>query len=255
MKIRVNQALADLFADRRIYSASYGQPGWRVGDVLMVDDEAEIESYAHILEGNIIPRRLGAFSYSYSRLQGQLSIGRYSQIAPGFAMMGSQHPTEWATMSPFSYLGAGLDGVDAYFADRGLARPPLLPFDVGMNDVVIGHDAWIGMGCLIKRGVTVGHGAVVAARAVVTHDVPAYAVVAGIPARVLRYRFPEKLIESLLASQWWDYGPEVISALDIRRPECLADRLADAVAAGAEPLSLARVTARDMINAVEPGAV
>lgn len=70
---------------------------------------------------------------------------------------------------------------------------------------------WIGEGAFLRAGVTIGHGAVIAARAVVTSDVPPYAIVAGTPARVIRYRFEPEVIERLLELAWWNYG---LSALD-----------------------------------------
>lgn len=87
------------------------------------------------------------------------------------------------------------DSVKAKFA-----RHDYLP----MLKTSIGHDVWIGEGAFIKSGVRVGTGAVVGMGAVVTKDVPPYAIVAGNPARVIRKRFSDELIQSLLATGWWD---------------------------------------------------
>lgn len=76
--------------------------------------------------------------------------------------------------------------------------------------VEIGHDVWIGEGARILRPVVLGHGCVIAAGAVVTRDVPPYAIVAGVPARILRYRIPEELIPQMLSIAWWDWEPQVI---------------------------------------------
>lgn len=73
---------------------------------------------------------------------------------------------------------------------------------------LIGHDVWIGVDAIVLRGVSVGIGAVVAANAVVTRDVPPYAVVAGVPARVIKYRFSDDKIEELIKSEWWLLKPE-----------------------------------------------
>lgn len=255
MRIVVNDAFNDMLQRYRIFTAPGGKRRWRVGEIISVDDDAVIEPYCQLMNGHSIPRRMGAFSYSQSTLVPEIAIGRYCSIAIGVLPMGGQHPMDWATSSPFTYHVGSLETAAVYFADQQKPRPPLLPFDPGMNDIVVGHDVWIGGGTMIKRGVTIGHGAVVAARAVVTRDVPPYAVVAGVPARILRYRFPEPVIESLLASEWWNYGPDIVQPLDVREPAHLADRLADAVAAGAQPLCLTPLTARDMIRAVEPDAV
>lgn len=71
------------------------------------------------------------------------------------------------------------------------------------HDVYLGNDVWIGQSVLVKGGVRIGNGAVVGAGAVVTKDVPPYAVVGGIPARIIRYRFPEDMISKLEAMEWW----------------------------------------------------
>ena len=77
---------------------------------------------------------------------------------------------------------------------------------------IIGNDVWIGTNVLIKSGVTVGTGAVVGAGAVVTKDVPPYAVVCGVPAKVIKYRFPEEVCAKLLASEWWNMSDEDLKA-------------------------------------------
>ena len=76
---------------------------------------------------------------------------------------------------------------------------------------MVGHDVWIGFRATLLAGVTIGSGAVVAADAVVTRDVPPYAVVAGNPARVVRYRLPEPERERMLQLAWWDWPVEVVT--------------------------------------------
>lgn len=85
--------------------------------------------------------------------------------------------------------------------------------------MVIGHDTWIGHNAQIKPEVTVGHGAVVASGAVVTKDVPAYAIVAGVPAKVIRMRLPEDLAARMIALAWWDWDHARLRAAleDFRR--------------------------------------
>ena len=76
--------------------------------------------------------------------------------------------------------------------------------------VIIGNDVWIGRNAIIMDGVEIGSGAVVASGAIVTKDVPPYAIVGGVPAKVIRYRFDEQTIERLIESRWWDYPDEFI---------------------------------------------
>lgn len=79
------------------------------------------------------------------------------------------------------------------------------------GDTVIGNDVWIGYDATIMPGVTVGHGAIIATKAVVTKDIPPYAIVGGNPAKVIKMRFSESKVEKLLALAWWDWPIERIT--------------------------------------------
>jgi acetyltransferase-like isoleucine patch superfamily enzyme len=151
---------------------------------------------------------IGAYSYGRPKVRfpesgRKLTIGRYCSIADRVEiLLGGDHRLDWASTYPFAAMRGHFPDAQApedYHASRG--------------DVVIGHDVWLGSGCMILSGVSVGHGAVVAARAVVTRDVPAYAVVAGNPARVVRHRFPAEVAEALVAAAWWDRPPAEVSRL------------------------------------------
>ncbi len=87
---------------------------------------------------------------------------------------------------------------------------------------------WLGSGAVILSGVTIGHGAVVAAHALVTRDVPPYAIVGGNPAKVIRFRFDEKLVAALLEVRWWDLPRERIASLI---PLLQSDRIPELIAA------------------------
>jgi phosphonate metabolism protein (transferase hexapeptide repeat family) len=78
--------------------------------------------------------------------------------------------------------------------------------------VTIGHDTWIGHGVVIMPGVTIGNGAVVGSNSVVTKDVPAYAIVAGAPAKLIRQRFPKAIAAALEATAWWDWDHDTLTA-------------------------------------------
>ena len=103
------------------------------------------------------------------------------------------------------------------------ARAAERRFSRGFRKIVIGNDVWIGFGALIRRGVPIGDGA--GARAVVTRDVAPYTIVAGVPATPIRKRFPDDVVERLLALRWWDYGLDALRGVDVSdMPQCV-DRI------------------------------
>lgn len=164
--------------------------------------------------------RLEVGAMSYIRGECELlnvsRIGRFCSIGNG-VLIGQDragHPLHWVSSHPFAH-------------DLGKFRynPERVP-------TIIGHDVWIGRDAMIMEGVSVGTGAVIAARALVTHDVPPYAIVAGAPARVIRYRHDEKLIAELLASEWWRMPIENLLRLPLDQPQVFiqALKIASAVA-------------------------
>ena len=127
-------------------------------------------------------------------------IGKFCAIAANTRINALEHPVERVTQHKVSYRPNEYFrflGVDEEFRQRRQAK-----------QVTIGHDVWIGHGAVIMPGVTVGNGAVIGANAVVTHDVAAYLVVAGTPARPLRPRFVPPLAERIEALAWWDWPVE-----------------------------------------------
>jgi len=140
----------------------------------------------------------------YNISQGtRLSIGAFCAIATGarFMFPDANHAMAGPSTYPFGILGGAF--AEALPLTDYLWRPA--------GETVVGHDVWIGTEALVMPGVRIGHGAVIGARAVVTRDVPDYAVVAGNPARVVRRRFPEEVAARLVALAWWDWPPERIA--------------------------------------------
>jgi acetyltransferase-like isoleucine patch superfamily enzyme len=251
VRVRVTADLIELLARHRVHSAQRSRRRWAVGDQLSIYPEARIEPYSHILEGMTLPAAIGAFSYTWGRIEPTMRIGRYSSMAPLVSQLGMGHPTDWVSSSPFSHNPQPLGGFAEYLRDIGAKEFRLHGFDQGSEPVEIGNDVWIGEGATLKAGVMIGDGAIVAARAIVTHDVPAYAIVGGSPARLIRYRFSDAMIARLRAAQWWRFGPDIIQPLDVRDPEGFLDRFERALADGITPFDPPALTGQDIIAAGE----
>ncbi len=128
------------------------------------------------------------------------AIGKFCSIAANTRINALEHPLERATTHKISYRPNEYFrflGVDQAFRERRRARP-----------VIIGNDVWIGHGAVVMPGVTIGDGAAVGANAVVTKPVAAYEIVAGAPARHVRWRFPPGIAGRLKALAWWDWPLE-----------------------------------------------
>lgn len=127
-----------------------------------------------------------------------LHIGKYCSFAADIqVMLGGEHRMDWVTTYPFNVLDARHSDYKGHPATKG--------------DVHIGNDVWIGREAIIMSGVTIGDGAVIAARAVVVKDVAPYSIVGGNPAKQIRLRFDEDTITRLLAVAWWDWPEERIN--------------------------------------------
>jgi len=138
--------------------------------------------YSYLAENTtIIDAEIGAFC----------SIGGYVRIGGGI------HPMDTVSMSPVFLKGRNF--LRKHFAE--------IPYK-SSNTVYIGNDVWIGAGAWIKSGIKIGDGAVIGAHAVVTHDVEPYAVMVGVPAKMIRKRFSDDVVTKLLKIKWWDWSEE-----------------------------------------------
>jgi virginiamycin A acetyltransferase len=132
----------------------------------------------------------------------RLVIGRYCALAEGvrFIMPGANHAMLGPSTFPFGIFGG--DWADTM--DLVMGAP-------SRGDTVVGNDVWLGYRALVLPGVTIGDGAVVAAGSVVATDVPAYGIVAGNPARLLRRRYEDADVDRLLRAAWWDWPVELVT--------------------------------------------
>jgi len=167
---------------------------------------------------------VGAHSYAPPALvrvfagdSARVRIGKWCSIAGGVEIMpGGNHRTDTVTTYPIQRQ-LGLTGVSpqagqARSADAAAsaADPTSTGEAVSDGDVEIGNDVWIGRGAKILGGVTIGDGAVIAAWSVVTRSIPPYTVAAGVPARAIRLRFPQEIVDSLLRVRWWNWDDAVV---------------------------------------------
>lgn len=174
---------------------------------------------------------LGAFSYAVSGFYFGCRIGRYCSFGEEVQIGRHSHSMHWASTSPFFYTK--YEHVLDQELPSGIALTPHRDFHHKTPPVKpqlthVGNDVWIGHGAFILPGVTIGDGAVVAAMSVVTKDVPPYAIVGGVPAKVIRYRFPDDQIQELLRVRWWDFAPWALKGApmdDISRFVAFIDRL------------------------------
>jgi acetyltransferase-like isoleucine patch superfamily enzyme len=140
-------------------------------------------------------------SFLFPTAAAPIRIGAFCSFGPEVLILGrANHATDLVSSFPFRrmMLHPGAENLDAH----------------GRGPVTIGHDVWVGARAMILPGVSVGTGAVIGAGAVVSKDVPAYAVVAGNPAELVRHRFPPEVVEALLSIAWWDWPDEKIARFE-----------------------------------------
>ncbi len=165
-------------------------PQIEIGDYTYYDDPEDSENF----ERNVL--------YLYPFIGDKLMIGKFCAIAHGvkFIMNGANHKMSGLSTYPFQIFAQGWEKV--------MPQPGDLPFK---GDTVIGNDVWLGYETMVMPGVKIGNGAIIAARSVVTKDIPAYTIAGGNPAQVIKQRFSDDKIKRLEALAWWDWSAEKIT--------------------------------------------
>lgn len=165
-------------------------PNIIIGDYTYYDDPEDSENF----ERNVL--------YHFPFIGDKLIIGKFCALARGvkFIMNGANHKISGISTYPFYIFGQGWENV--------MPAAEELPYK---GNTEIGNDVWIGYEALFMPGVKIGHGAIISSRSVVTGDVPAYAIVGGNPAKVVRYRFDTETIAKLEDIAWWNWPVEKIS--------------------------------------------
>jgi virginiamycin A acetyltransferase len=207
------------------FAASVG-PVLQDGALVKAPKGATIEPFSIFPTGDIC--RAGFASFMGSHLGTLAQVGRYCSIGEDVHVFGQNHPMDRITTHAFTYKsnpvfnspelpGPGITGIKR--TRRGDRRLPVLE-----------HDVWIGRGASLARDIRLGTGCVVGGGAVVVKDVPPYGIVAGNPAKLIRFRFTETQREKLLASRWWIYAMTQLGGLPFGNPDAFVDALADRIA-------------------------
>lgn len=177
-----------------------------------IDKTAKIYSGTEFYDSSI-----GRHSYiGYNSEIHSCDIGSFCSIANGLIVGGAKHPLDWVSTSPAFYDVGGGTG-------NHLGNHKIEP----LKRTYIGNDVWIGSRVIIMQGLNIGTGAVIGAGSVVTKDVPPYAIVAGCPARIIKYRFDDDMIRLLLDSRWWELSDDELTeySIHINQPNLFINML------------------------------
>ena len=243
--LRIHVSKANLKRIRRALGVQFDIGKYKIEDGIRLEPPCAITPTAD-LRGRF---SVGAFStLSPSGLTGRFIhnafLGRYVSIAGGVQIAPHEHPVDRITTSAISYESP--DRLFGWFRDStGGPRPQAKYADVE-RPVTIGNDVWIGQDAFIKGGVTIGDGAVIAAHAVVTKDVPPYAIVGGVPAKTIRSRFDEETIKEMVELKWWNYDLAEMGELDWSDVKGSLAQIKAKIADGVRPYQPKVVTADDL---------
>ncbi len=169
----------------------------KINSNVCIDDQSKLAAHVNILKNCVINNSF-INSYTYvgkNSIIQNASIGKFCSIGSEVCIGLGGHPISNFSTSPIFYRQNNI--LEIKLVNEDLEFKEYEPIEIG-------HDVWIGTRAIILDGVIIGTGAIIAANAVVTKDVPPYAIVGGSPANLIRYRFDESKIQSLLNSEWWE---------------------------------------------------
>lgn len=176
---------------------------------VLIDKKSIFEGANKVYYGGRFSGEIGYGSYiGMNTVLTAAKIGRFCSIAPNVSNLYGTHPTgkPFATTSPMFYSLMKQNGET--FAKKQYFEEFLYVDSEKKHSLIIGNDVWVGEGALFVGAITVGDGCIISSRAVVTKDVPPYAIVGGVPAKVIRYRYDEDTIKFLLTIKWWEKDVE-----------------------------------------------
>lgn len=172
-----------------------------VGDFSRVDNSLLMNNCRIDRQNQIFSSKLGKYSYTgMNTVVMGANVGAFCSISWNVTIGGAEHDTSRVTQHAFLYNET----------DRLRPTKAKPPYDRFADEVLIGNDVWIAAGAVVLRGIQIGDGAVVGANAVVTKDVPPYAVVVGNPAKIVKYRFDNAIINALSLLKWWQWDDQKI---------------------------------------------
>ncbi|MES2883589.1 MAG: CatB-related O-acetyltransferase [Pseudomonadota bacterium] len=205
-----------------------------------IDGTLDFERPAYPFGHRLKNCSMGAFCFFNAAGQTsayRVRFGRYAQIGESSIIGPPEHSQTGFSNHPFAFTRPALMPNMYALPDFAALAPDASAgpsyTDTVRNDTVLGHEVYLGAGSFVKRGVTISDGALIGARSVVTRDIPPYAIAFGSPARIVRLRFADKLVERLLTLQWWRYDLAPFkSALDFTQLEPTLEKLEQLLAEG-----------------------
>lgn len=206
-KVLFNEKISQLFQKKKVYTLfTSSDSRFKLNSIfLAIGANAVIEPYSLFGGGNRF-YTMGSFSYTRSILPVNTIVGRYCSIAPNVTRIEAGHPLDRFTTSNITYVENNV-ALNQFSIDQNKDFSTSRINKADNLPIVIGNDVWIGQDVRFSsKGITVGDGAVIAAGSIVTKDVPPYAVVAGIPAKIIKFRFESHIIQKLLNLKWWQYA-------------------------------------------------